>query len=126
MLKRFKKQVPEPFDPRKEKARLAFEIVKMYHSEKEAVKAQKEFERVFVNKEQPAKMPAVVITEDKLKAIDLVAAVFKRSRSEAKRLIEQNAIEIDGAKISDPFQTIKIKTGLVIKGGRKFAKIKKS
>ncbi|MGA2666498.1 MAG: tyrosine--tRNA ligase [Patescibacteria group bacterium] len=125
MSKRFKKQVPEPFDPRKEKARLAFEIVKLYHSEKEAVTAQKEFERVFVNKEQPAKMPAVVITEDELKAIDLVAAAFKQSRSEAKRLIEQNAIEINDKKVSDPFQNIEIKTGLVIKGGRKFAKIKK-
>ena len=73
----------------------------------------------------PSDISEVVIVEDELKAVDLIAAAFNQSKSEAKRLIEQNAVIINDQKITDPFSSIPIKEGMVIKSGRKFIKIKK-
>lgn len=127
MLKRFRKQVPETFDPRKEKARLAFEIVKIYHSEKIAEKAAGEFDRVFSKHGKPSEIQTIKITKNKMTLEYLLMDVkMVSSKSEARRLIEQGAVEIDEEKITDPKEIIETKEGIVIKvGKRNFFKIKK-
>ncbi|GAG58013.1 unnamed protein product, partial [marine sediment metagenome] len=50
-------------NPRDQKARLALEIVKMYHSEVEAQKAAKEFDRIFKSKEVSSKMPEIKVDQ---------------------------------------------------------------
>lgn len=120
-----KKELAEGKNPRDLKAKLAFLIVELIYDPEKAEVAQAEFDRVYKNKELPTEMPEVAISEDEMKAIDLVAAALSQSKSEAKRLIEQGAVTIDNEKIIDPFQTIQIKEGIVVKGGRKFTKLKK-
>ncbi len=111
-------------NPRDVKANLAKEIVKIYHSEKLAQKAEQEFNRVFKEKKPPSEIKKVKIVKKEIGILDLlVKAKLVSSKSEAKRLIEQNAVKIDGRRKNDWKEIIKIKKGMVIKvGKRKFVK----
>ena len=111
-------------NPRDIKANLAKEIVKIYHSEKLAQKAEQEFNRVFKEKKPPSEIKKVKIVKKEIGILDLlVKAKLASSKSEAKRLIEQNAVKIDGSLKNDWKEIIKIKKGMVIKvGKRKFVK----
>jgi tyrosyl-tRNA synthetase len=112
-------------NPRNAKARLAFEIVSMYHGKKAAEEAEKEFNRVFKEKELPAEIPALTIKEKSLALSDLlVKTKLASSKSEAKRLIEQGGVKIDGETQKDWKKQIEIKKGMVIQAGkRKFVSI---
>jgi len=112
--------------PREAKAKLAKEIVTMYHGERKAEKAEKEFEKVFKKKKAPTRIPEIRIKEVKLPILDLlVKTKLASSKSEAKRLIFQKGVKING-KVQDDWQTIiEIKKGLIIQvGKRKFVKLK--
>ncbi|MBM3250962.1 MAG: tyrosine--tRNA ligase, partial [Candidatus Nealsonbacteria bacterium] len=56
--------------PYEAKAKLAKEIVVMYHSKKAAERAEKEFEKVFKKKELPSKIPEIKISEQKINILD--------------------------------------------------------
>ena len=115
------------------KKRLAFEIVKMYHGEKDAKNAGKEFEQVFQKKGIPKKIsiytiqsPGSPFAGKKYDILDLlVRANLAKSRSEAKRLINQGAVDINGIPIMSHTLPLSIKEGTIIRvGKRKFIKIK--
>lgn len=108
-------------DPLKAKKRLSFEIVKTYHSENEANKAQEAFESTFQDMKVPDDAPVLMVNEKSLLLLDLVFATKKiSSRSEAKRLIFQKAIELDGRVAKNPLEEIVIpKKGIIIKIGKK-------
>ncbi|MFC1727215.1 tyrosine--tRNA ligase [Patescibacteria group bacterium] len=107
------------------KKRLAFEIVKLNHSEKESQKAQSEFEQVFQKRKQPRKLPSFKTSQSKLNIVDLLLqAKLVSSRSEGKRLVQQGAIDIDGKTINDQQSTVSVKNGIIIRAGKKkFIKI---
>ncbi len=116
--------------PLKVKKRLAREIVKMYHSEEDAIDAQKEFEAVFSKKELPTEMKDIVIDssllkEGKIWIIRLLeASGFVKSRQEARRLIEQGGVRLDNEKITDSKLDIEIKNGMILRVGKlNFGKI---
>ncbi|MFH1392150.1 MAG: tyrosine--tRNA ligase [bacterium] len=112
--------------PRDAKARLAFEIVKLYHCEKSAKKAEKEFKKIFKEKKAPSKMPEIKLSVVSYQLSGLlVKTKLASSKSEAKRLIKQGAVKIDNQVLKDPNQKIKIKNNLIIQKGKLgFAKIK--
>lgn len=112
-------------NPRDIKKELATEIVRMYHSQKEAKRAAAEFEKVFKRKEAPSHVPRVEIKEKSLNLLDLLTkAGLASSKSEAKRLAEQGGVKINGSTEKDWKKAIEIKEGLIIQAGkRKFAKI---
>ena len=111
----------------KKKKWLAREIVTNLHSEKDAENAEKEFEQVFQKRELPVKNIAVyqikpVEKQDIIKI--LTASGLVNSHSEAKRLVNQGGVDIDGFTLNE-FSTNKIKNGSVIRAGKKkFVKIK--
>jgi tyrosyl-tRNA synthetase len=112
-------------NPRDAKARLARKIVVMYHGEKSALKTEKEFNKVFRQKEQPSIIPEIKLEEQKINILDfLVRTKLVSSKSEAKRMILQKGVKING-KIQDNWrETIQIKKGIVVQiGKRKFVKI---
>ncbi|OGZ84689.1 MAG: tyrosine--tRNA ligase [Candidatus Staskawiczbacteria bacterium RIFOXYD1_FULL_39_28] len=123
------KETKKLSNPRDQKARLAREIVKMYHEEKEAVKAEEEFNKIFRNKELPSDMPIFEVTENNYAILDLMLdAKLAVSKNEAKRLVEQNAVEIiigdKKQKIIDWKAEVNIEDGMIIKvGNRRFVKI---
>lgn len=105
--------------PLESKKILAFDIVKQLHGEAKAKEAQKEFEKAF-QKRTPEYKTEVAAKPTLLATIAEVAG----SVSQAKRLIKQGAIDIDGATVSDPGH--QIKGGEKIKIGKKtFVKVKK-
>lgn len=124
-LTEIKKLKKKRVNPRDLKARLAKEIVGMYHGKKVALRAEKEFEKVFKEKKLPTKIPTVKIKTKKFAILDLlIRTKLVSSKAEAKRLILQKGIKIDG-KIQEDWQKIvKIKKGMVIQvGRRKFIKL---
>jgi len=116
-------------NPMIEKKRLAFEIVKLLWGEAAAVKSQEGFEKVYQNKEQPKEIPFKAINLDGQKSIIASKFVYDTglagSVSEAKRLIKQRAIDIDGKTIDNPNEEITPKDGTIIKRGKNtFIKIR--
>jgi tyrosyl-tRNA synthetase len=113
------------------KKRLGREIVAIYHSIEAANEAQAEFERVFSHHEIPEDMPELKLSAEDIKdgkvwIIKLLTlAGMTPSNSEARRLVQQGGVTIDGEKISDPSTNIEVKDGQVIKSGKlKFARIR--
>lgn len=113
-------------NPREIKAKLAFEVVKIYHGAKSAQAAQTEFDRVFKGKKVPLEIPGVSIKEESVSILDLLAKTgLAKSKAEAKRLILQGGVKIDGVLQSDWQKTVEIHEGQIIQAGkRRFAKIK--
>ena len=112
-------------NPRDLKARLAKEIVSIYYNKNTANLAEKEFEQVFKKKKLPFKIPEIKIKEKEISLLDLlVKTKITPSKSEAKRLILQKAVKIDGRLQEDWKKIIRIKKGMVIQAGkRRFVKV---
>jgi len=116
-------------NPRDIKAKLAKEIVKMYHGEKEASAAEEEFNKVFKNRELPTDIPVFETNKAQYSILDLLCDTkLASSKNEAKRLVEGGAVEIINGKtktkISDWKQEINLENNIIIKvGSRRFVKI---
>ncbi|MER3500930.1 MAG: hypothetical protein IMHGJWDQ_001321 [Candidatus Fervidibacter sp.] len=113
--------------PMEAKKRLAWEIVRLYHGEEAADQAKAEFERVFQRRKLPAEVPTVEVRgewrhfplADLLVALELVP-----SKNEAKRLISEGAVELNGERITDWRQVVPVHTGDILRiGKRKFARL---
>src|SRR3989338_7240224 len=114
-------------NPKQHKSRLAREIVTIYHGAKAATKAAVEFNRVHRDKAMPAEVPTVKIPAGKKTMLItelLVYAKLTLSKSEARRLVEQGGVKIDGKTVADWKAEIELKSGAVIQvGTRRFAKL---
>jgi tyrosyl-tRNA synthetase len=121
----------EKMNPRDAKMKLGKEIVAIYHDKEKAEEAAEEFIKVFSKKEIPSEMPVVKIPEtlieegNMVKVIDLVMeAGFAPSKREARRLMQQGAVKINGEKYEDPISAVKVQDEMIMQvGSRKFAKI---
>jgi len=147
-IEKWKREVKaEKIHPKDLKSRLALSIVSDFWGNKEAKKASQEFERVFKNKELPSEIEDIEVrveskvkVEGKLKAeeaggiksiplIDLLVNqnIFP-SRGEAKRMVRQGGVYLDGQRIEDIAFKIDLrkKSDLILKiGKRKFYRIVK-
>lgn len=109
--------------PKEQKQKMAHAVVMRYHSKEAADRALEEFERIFARKERPTDAPKVYLDRNVLKPdgtvwiVDLVAPLTK-SRSEAKRLIDQGAVEMDGIKIANKDQSVLFKEGTLLRLGK--------
>ena len=112
-------------NPRNEKAKLAKEMVTIQHNREAAEKAEEEFNHIFKEGSQPTDIPEIKISDKKILVCDLlVKAKLALSKSEAKRLVEQGAIDIDEIVLSDWRKEIAPKKGMIIRAGkRKFVKL---
>ncbi len=111
--------------PRDAKLRLAKEIVSIYHGVKASEAAAKEFVRVFSGKERPEHIPLVRLGVSEMNLVDLLVAVkIAPSKSEARRLIEQGAVRVDGVKKTNSLETISLGTEKAVQvGPRRFYKV---
>jgi len=126
-IKKIEKDIKSgKLNPRDVKARLATEIVSIYHGDKKATLAKKEFDAVFKDKQIPSKIDKISLAYSSVNIIDiLVLSKMITSKSEARRLIEQGGVKIDGEKIIDSKKEITLtEQGVVIQAGKhKFVKI---
>lgn len=113
-------------NPRDAKIKLAYEIVKIYHSEQEAVKAQEFFINTFSNKELPNDIAEARVADGE-NIIDFMVKIdFAQSKGDARRKIEQGGVSIDGDKVvvSELVLTKDLFNGKILKVGKKnFIKI---
>ena len=129
-IEQWKKDASEArVNPKDLKSRLARSVVTDFWSDQEAEKAVEEFERVFKNKELPSEIEEIVIKPGKIHLIDLMVSqnIFP-SRGEAKRVIRQGGIYLDGQRVEDIGLELDLKksTEFVLKvGKKKFYKIKR-
>ncbi len=112
-------------NPRDAKARLAREIVAMYHGSPKAAAAEKEFEHIFKNKEKPSDMPVFQAKKTSYLICDLlVEAGLSSSKTEGRRLVEQGGVKIDDEVIADWKQEVALRSNMIVQvGKRKFVKI---
>ncbi len=116
----------ENINPRDIKRDLAKKIVAMYYDLKQAEAAQDEFDKIFVKKEIPENIDSYEFNSGtEIGIIDLILEVgFAPTKGEARRLVQQGGVPIDGNKITEIQSSIKIENELVLKvGKRKFMKL---
>jgi len=104
------KTLAEGANPRDSKASLAREIVRIYHGEAAALKAEESWNATFRDKQGPAEDMIKEIKAGKKPAalIDLlVEQGIKPSRNQVRTLVEQNGIRVNGETVTDPGQAVK-------------------
>jgi len=114
-------------DPRETKRELAREVVAQYYSADDAAKAQEHFDRVIVNKQAPSDLPTVEFEEASMPLVELLMALKAfPSKNEARRMIQQGAVQADEQKITDINAVVELgENPVTIKAGkRKFFKVK--
>jgi tyrosyl-tRNA synthetase len=87
--------------PRDAKMRLAREIVDVFHDEKASEQAESAFVKIFQQKILPDSMPEFTLNTHRSVLDILVESGTVSSRSEGRRLIEQNAVRLDGNLVTD-------------------------
>jgi len=115
--------------PMEAKSALAFQIVEDFHSHDAAKEAKAHFTQVFQQRENPDEMPEVRFDGQGAPvqiAEIMTTAGLAASKSEARRLVKQGGVSIDGEKVSEPAAMIDPSESeeFILKvGKRKFAKI---
>jgi len=108
-------------DPMRFKLLLAQEIVKRYHGEKIAEEELQWFKRTFSERQIPENIPVVSMGNQSASTFEILRKCFtpqEKTNNEIRRLIEQNAVEIDGQTVKNfrkeillPPQGVKLKVG---------------
>ena len=107
---------------------LAYELTKMVHGEEEAEKAQNAARALFSGAADTEHMPSTQLTEADLTdgSIGILTLMVKAglaaSNGEARRLVVQGGVLVDGEKVAAPtasFTADQLKNGIVIKKGKK-------
>jgi len=117
---------PKKTHPKEAKVLLGKTIVAQFYNEAAAQRAASEFNKVFAQGQLPNEIPEIEISAEPIPASKLLLhCKLVSSGSEAKRMIKQSAVCIDGERISDPNEEIKPDNGKVIQvGKRRFVKLK--
>ncbi|MBT3865158.1 tyrosine--tRNA ligase [Candidatus Peregrinibacteria bacterium] len=111
-------------NPRNFKVKLAKKLVALYHDEAAAEKAEQDFINQFQKKEVPDDIPEKKLKESNWSVIDLITETgLTSSKSEARRMVEQGGVKVDGVKIADIGDKIDLSEEKLIQvGKRKFLK----
>jgi tyrosyl-tRNA synthetase len=128
-LEEIKRALKDPkVNPRDLKRELAKELVCIYYDQETAIIAEKEFDQIFIQKKAPDEMTEFKISPSDFINITLVQLLVLSgcapSNSEARRLIQQGGISINGKKIEDMGAKPPFQQEFILKAGkRKFIKV---
>jgi len=117
---------PDKTHPKEAKVLLGKTIVAQFYDKTSAQAAAAEFDKVFAQGQLPDEIPTKTVPADPTTVSKLlVFCDLTSSSSEAKRMVKQSAVSIDGEKINDPNAEITPADGMVVQvGKRKFAKLR--
>jgi tyrosyl-tRNA synthetase len=122
-IKAFEEKISDgSLHPKEAKMKLAREIVTIYHGQKAAEKAEAEFIRVFQEQGQPEEMNKYKLNKGQSVLDVLQESGLTESRSQARRLIQQNAVRLDDLILEDPHAKFPGK-GVLQVGKRRFIKV---
>jgi tyrosyl-tRNA synthetase len=105
-----------PMDAKKQ---LAWEIVSIFDGDEAADKAAAHFQRVHQKRQMPEEMPVYTLTEPE-NVVDVIAAAdLARSKSQARRLVQQGAVRLDGEKVTDIDTDLVVEDRAVLQVGKR-------
>ena len=111
-------------NPRDLKRELARELVTLYHDNDAALKAEQEFDALFIQKDEPDDMPEYKLAESEKLIGIMVKNGMVASNGEGKRMITQGGVRLDKEKVSDIHFMVEPGADQILKvGKRKFLKI---
>ena len=106
--------------PREVKDELGRQVVAKFCGADAGAAASAEFARVFSERQVPTDMPEVAVSEASLGIIALIVkAKLAESNGEAKRLVQQGAVELAGQKCGDPRAQVSVEDGAVLRCGKR-------
>jgi len=111
--------------PRQAKSDLARAIVTTYHSAEAGAAAVAEFDKVFSQRELPTELDDILVSRGEFEGDSIwlvkvmVAAQFVASNGEARRLIKQGAVKLDGEIITDEMAQLALQGGEVLQVGKR-------
>ncbi len=113
-------------NPRDIKLSLAREITSLYHGLSAAAKAEEEFVGMFQKGQLPTDIPEKQLAGSyKTVIMALMETGLVTSNTEARRLVEQGGVKIDGKVVDESLRAVKLSSGMVIQvGKRRFVKVK--
>ena len=109
--------------PRDAKMKIAFEITSIFYGEADAQKAQEAFIKTFQQRELPDEMPEFELRPGQTVLDVILAANMAASKSEARRLLDQKGIRLDGDTI-ERGDMVFPHPGVLQVGKRKFLRVK--
>jgi len=117
-------------DPLAFKHELARRLVRRFHGDGEAARAAERFQRVIQRKEVPEDVEEVAVAvgaKGEMGLLELLERLsLAKSHSEGRRLIEQNAVSVDGEPVGDPGRRLGPGAYLLKVGKRRFARARLS
>jgi tyrosyl-tRNA synthetase len=106
--------------PMAAKKRLAHEIVASLHGDEAAQMAAARFSWVIQQGQLPDEMPTHTLARMSINVVDLLAEVgLAPSKSQARRLIAQGGVRLDGETVRDVKQVIKVREGMILQVGKR-------
>ena len=106
------------------KRELARKIVTLYYDENKAIEAENHFNKVTVSKGVPDDIDDYQLKEDDLLFNIIADSGLLNSKSEARRMIKQSAVKIEGETVTDIHHKVKTSDSFILKvGKRKFLKV---
>ena len=114
--------MPAAMHPMEAKKQLAFRIVERYHAREAAQAALDDFNTRFSKRDlEHAELPALSISSVANDIVSIVVAGFeqsfgiRKSRSDARRLVEQGSVQVNGAKVTDPKNAPGLQPGDIVR-----------
>lgn len=126
-IETYEKQIKErSVNPRDIKMKLAYDITCQFHGREKAEEAQAYFIRVFREKSLPKEMPEIKLNHEEISVVELLTDFAGiPSRSEARRLIQQGGVKLNGVVITDIHAKLRLSDGDILRiGKRRFFKVK--
>ncbi|TKJ28597.1 MAG: tyrosine--tRNA ligase [Chloroflexi bacterium B3_Chlor] len=110
--------------PRDVKMQLAREIVSIFHGDEAASEAEHHFRTVFQERELPPEMPIYAL-EGPTNVVEVITASgLAKSKSEARRLIQQGGVRLNGEKVESIEAVVTVEKEAVLQvGKRKFTRL---
>jgi tyrosyl-tRNA synthetase len=105
--------------PRDMKMRIARTITAIYQGEEQAEQAEAHFKRVFQEQQLPEDMPEFKLSAGITLIEVLVGSKLVKSKSEGRRLVEQNGVRLEGEVLNDPKAKMGVEAPRVLRVGRR-------
>jgi tyrosyl-tRNA synthetase len=115
-------------DPFQLKQALAERLVERFHGQGAAKSALAHFQRVVRDRELPDEVPEARValqSDGRVGLLDVMRETLGvSSNAEARRLVQQGAVELDGARVADPKLRLGAGSYLLRAGRRRFARVR--
>ncbi|HLB63710.1 MAG TPA: tyrosine--tRNA ligase, partial [Anaerolineales bacterium] len=105
--------------PRDLKMRLAREVVTLFQGGDAARQAEAAFRRVFQERQTPEEMASYPLQPGAVLVDVIVGSGMAESKSQAKRLVTQGGVRMDGEPMADPLQALSLERPAVLQVGKR-------